>query len=182
MLFRSMMVDAAELGSQPAEVGQICSEFAMSVTQLRAGRHLTASTFSFLTMAMHATMVFILVFVLEIVATFNSMLAVVSSEVLNETAGGVEIPDSVQLPPGVSIPKGGDLAGGLDIFGTQDMTVTSYAIIMVVIILTVTNSLAPAFTAGGSRMKIASYLGIMCVVSGIVLGIVPMLTAKLFAV
>jgi flagellar protein FlaJ len=177
-----MMVDAAELGTQPAEVGQICSEFAMNVTQLRAVRHLTASTFSFLTMAMHATMVFILVFVLEIIATFNSMLVVVSSEVLNETTGGVEIPDNVLLPSRISIPKGGDLAGGLDIFGTQDMTITSYAIIMVIIILTVANSLAPKFTAGGSNLMIASYLGIMCVISGIVWGIVPMLTEKLFAI
>ena len=176
----TMMVDATQLGSQPGQVGQIVSDYAMSITQLRAGRQLTASTFSFLTMAMHATMVFILVFVLEIIDTFNSMLAVVSSEVLNESAGGVEIPDNVQLPPGISIPKGGDLAGGLDIFGSQDMTITSYAIIMVIIILTVANSLAPKFTTGGSNLKIASYLGIMCVVSGIVLGVVPMLTAKLF--
>ena len=175
-----MMVDATQLGSQPGQVGQIVSDYAMSITQLRAGRQLTASTFSFLTMAMHATMVFILVFVLEIIDTFNSMLAVVSSEVLNESGGGVEIPDNVQLPPGVSIPGGSDLAGGLDIFGSQDMAITSYAIIMVIIILTVANSLAPKFTAGGSNLKIASYLGILCIISGIVLGVVPMLTAKLF--
>jgi archaellum biogenesis protein FlaJ (TadC family) len=127
-------------------------------------------------MAMHATMVFILVFVLEIVDTFNSMLAVVSSEVLNESAGGVEIPDNVQLPPGVSIPEGDNLAGGLDIFGSQDMTITSYAIIMVI------NALAPKVTAGGSNLKIGLNIGIMCVISGIILGVVPMLTAKLFAV
>ncbi len=178
----TMMVDAAQLGSQPDEVGQICSDYAMSITELRAGRQLTASTFSFLTMAMHATMVFILVFVLEIVDTFNSMLAVVSSEVLNESAGGVEIPDNVQLPPGVSIPEGGNLAGGLDIFGSQDMTITSYAIIMVIIVLTVANALAPKVTAGGSNLKIGLNIGIMCVISGIILGVVPMLTAKLFAV
>jgi flagellar protein FlaJ len=177
----TMMVDAAQLGSQPDQVGRICSDYAMSITQLRAGRQLTASTFSFLAMAMHATMVFILVFVLEIVDTFNSMLSVVSSDIMNEATGGVEIPDNVELPPGVSVPAGGDFAGGLDIFGSQDMTITSYAIVGVIIVLTVANSLAPKVTAGGSNLKIASYLGIMCVISGIVLGAVPMLTAKLFA-
>lgn len=179
----TMLVDAAELGSRPDKVGQICSDFALSVTQLRASRHLTASTFSFLTMAMHATMVFILVFVLEIIDSFTANLTLISSEVLNETGGGIIVPDGVQLPPGISVPTGSDLAaGGLDIFGAQDMTLTTYAVIMVIVVLTVANSLAPKFADGGSNLKIASYLSIMCIVSGIILGIVPLLTAKLFAI
>ncbi|MCH8309053.1 MAG: hypothetical protein IIB17_00990 [Chloroflexi bacterium] len=150
---------------------------------MRASRHLTASTFSFLTMAMHATMVFILVFVLEIIDSFTANLTLISSEVLNETGGGIIVPDSVQLPPGISVPTGSDLAaGGLDIFGAQDMTLTTYAVIMVIVVLTVANSLAPKFADGGSNLKIASYLSIMCIVSGIILGIVPLLTAKLFAI
>ena len=178
----TMLVDAAELGSRPDMVGQICSDFAQNVTQLRASRHLTASTFSFLTIAMHATMVFTLVFVLEIIDTFSSQLSSVSSEVMGEIGGGVTLPDGVQLPPGISLPTGGNLAGGLDIFGSQDITLSSYAVIMVIITLTIANSLAPKFADGGSNLKIGSYLSIMCLVSGIVLGIVPMITAKLFAV
>lgn len=178
-----MLVDGSELGGRPDQVGQICSDYALKVTQLRARRQLIASTFTFLAVPMHATMVFILVFVLAIVASFNTKLSEASTEIVNKATGDVQIPAGLEVPPGISIPKGaGDLAAGLDIFSPQDITLTSYMIIFVVITLTVANSVAPKFAAGGSNLTIASFLSIMCIVSGVIIGIVPVLTAKLFAI
>ena len=177
-----MLVDGSELGGRPDLVGQICSDYASSVTQLRAKRALTASTFSFLTIPMHATMAFILVFILEIVTNFNSKLAEASTEIIGDTEAAITVPGGVRVPPGVSIPTGGDLAAGLDIFGAQDTTLISYMIVFVIIVLTGANSLAPKFAAGGSNLKVASFLSIMCVVSGVVLGLVPPLTGRLFSI
>ena len=122
-------------------------------------------------------MTFILVFVLEI----SSRLAMASEE-LAGNAGGADAPDRLTSSAGVSVPDVGDLAGGLDIFGTQDTTLTSVVIITVITILTVANSVAPKFATGGSNLKIASYGSMMCIVSGVILGIVPILTGKLFPV
>ena len=177
-----MLVDGSELGGRPDAAGHICSEFALHVTQLRAKRQLTSSTFSFLAVPMHATMVFILLFVLEIVTSFNSRLAEAPGDNLGQAAGAITVPEGVQLPPGVSIPQEGELAAGLDIFGSQDMGVTSLAIVMVIVILTVANALAPKVAAGGSRLKIVSFLSITCVISGLTLAIVPVLTNALFSV
>ena len=177
-----MLVDGSELGGRADEVGQICSSYAQHVTQLRAKRNLTASTFTFLTVPMHATMTFILVFILEIISNFNSKLAEASGEVVGDAGQGITVPQGTQLPPGIVLPTGGDLAGGLDIFGTQDMSLITGMIVFVVIVLTIANSLAPKFAAGGSNLKIASFLGIMCIVSAVVLGLVPILTSKLFAI
>ena len=177
-----MLVDGSELGGRPDQVGQICSSYAQQVTQLRAKRKLVASTFSFLTIPMHATMAFILVFILEIITNFNAKLAESSSQIIGESEATLEAPQGVTIPPGVSLPSGGELAVGLDIFGAQDMTLVSYMIIFVIVVLTIANSLAPKFAAGGSNLKIASFLGIMCVVSGVVLGVVPILTSKLFSI
>ena len=83
-----MLVDGSELGGSPDEVGSICSEYALNVTKLRAKRNLTGSTFAFLTVPMHATMTFILLFVLEIITNFNKKLGEASSSVLSKAEGG----------------------------------------------------------------------------------------------
>ena len=176
-----MLVDGSELGGPPDQVGQICSTFTLNVTQLRAKRALTASTFSFLTLPMHATMTFILVFVLQIVSNFNSKLASVSNPGTDPKAQPVEVPDSLQMPPGLSVVDQADLTGGLDIFGSQDLTLVTYTILAVIVILTAANALAPKFASGGSNLKIAPFLSVMCLISGVVLGVVPFVTSKLFS-
>ena len=175
-----MLVDGVELGGRADDVGNICAGHALQVTQLRASRQLTASTFSFLTVPMHATMTFILVFVLEIVSNFNEKLAGISGELLDNSGGTVTTPANLNVPPGISVPSGGDMSGGLDIFGSQDMTLIAYMIVLVIAILTVANALAPKFASGGSRLKIVSFLSIMCIISGGILGSVPILTSMLF--
>ena len=55
-------------------------------------------------------------------------------------------------------------------------------IITVVLILTVANSVAPKVAAGGSHLKLASYFGLMCMVSGSIMAVVPMVTGKIFAI
>ena len=177
-----MMEDGSSLGGQPDQVGSICSSFAQNMVQLRAKRALTASTFSFLTLPMHATMTFILVFVLEIIATFNAKLGSAAAGVGGTGTEEFSVPEGLAIPPGVSLPAQGELSGGLDMFGNQDMAMVSLMIVIVVVILTVANSLAPKAAAGGSNMKLISYLGIMSLVSGFVLAVVPISTAKIFGI
>ncbi len=177
-----MMVGGAERGGEPDQVGEICSTYALNVTQLRAKRALTASTFSFLTVPMHATMIFILIFVLEVVASFSARLGEASKGLATSSSRSFEVPDSLPLPPGVALPAGGDLSAGLQIFGVQDMSLATYMIMFVVIVLTVANALAPKAAAGGSNLKIVSFIGVMCIISGGILGVVPIVTGKLFAI
>lgn len=143
----TMLVDGSELGGRADLVGQICSDFTQNVTQLRAKRQLTSSTFSFLTVPMHGTMVFILVFVLEIIRNFNGKLAEASTESAGQEVGTLDVSPNL-LPAGIGVPEGGQLTGGLDIFGNQDMTLIAQMIVLVIVILTVANSLAPKFAAG----------------------------------
>ena len=78
----------------------------------------------------------------------------------------------------------GDLSGAtsnISIFQTQDMSGVTTVIILVIIILTIANGLAPKFAGGGSNLKIASYLSVMCLISGFVLGVVPAVTARIFS-
>ncbi|MDA0263840.1 MAG: type II secretion system F family protein [Chloroflexi bacterium] len=177
-----MMEDGAELGGQPDQVGNICSSYALKMVQLRAKRALTASTFSFLTLPMHATMTFILVFVLEIISNFNAKLSSASAGLDGAGSADFAVPDGLAIPPGVSLPAQGELAGGLDLFGNQDMGLVTLMIVVVVVILTIANSLAPKAAAGGSHLKIVSYFALMSLVSGFVLAAVPVVTGKIFCI
>jgi len=175
-----MMEDGSSLGGQPNQVGNICSSFAQNMVQLRAKRALTASTFSFLTLPMHATMTFILVLVLEIISTFNTKLGSASAGIDGTGRAEFAVPDGLAIPPGVSLPAKGELSGGLELFGNQDMGLVTLMIVVVVLILTIANSVTPKAAAGGSNMKLVSYLGLMSLVSGFVLAVVPIVTGKIF--
>jgi len=178
-----MLIDGTTYGGRADVVGGISSTFAQSIVQLRAKRRITSATFSFLTLPLHATMVFVLVFVLQIVATFNTELSDAYS------ATGYGSPESVEsidadlaIPANLDVPQSDELTGGIGFFAVQDLTLVTYTVVMVVFTLTVANSLAPLFAAGGSGLKIAMFLSPMCLVSGSILAAVPTITPKIFSV
>ena len=175
-----MLVEATELGGEADKVGLICSDYAQTVTQLRAKLYLTSSTFSFLTIPMHATTTFILVFVLHIITGFNQRLSSVdlgdaSATPQDALAGSGQ---AAQVS-GLSDPSG--VTEGISIFQNQDLSGVTVIIVLVIVILTVANALAPKFAGGGSNLMVASYLSIMCLISAGVLGVVPAVTAGIFS-
>jgi flagellar protein FlaJ len=178
-----MLVDGTTFGGRAEVVGDISSKFAQSVVQLRAKRRLTSATFSFLTLPLHATMVFVLVFVLQIVATFNTELSDAYSATGYGSQESVEsIESNLAIPDQLNVPQSEELVGGIGLFAVQDLTLVTYTVVMVVFTLTVANSLAPMFAAGGSGLKIATFLSPMCLTSGLILGAIPIITPLIFAV
>lgn len=177
-----MFTDGSERGGKADEVGGICSDYALSVSQMREKRRLVSSTFSFLTVPMHATMVFILVFVLEILSVFNSKLTEISGSGLPDVDNPIYLPSNLDVPSGLSISTGAELSAGLGLFTAQNLTVISIVILIFISVLTLANGLAPKFASGGSNFKIAFFLSLMCLLSGLILGTVPLLSDKLFAI
>ena len=180
-----MLVDGAERGGTPDDVGNITSEFCNTIVQLRATRQLTSSTFLYLTIVMHAVMAFILVFVLAILTSFNQELVSVHAETMGATtedAASISVPNNLSLPPGIGLMEGGDMPNPSDMFGSPDMGVTSFTIMFVIFILTLANSLAPKFASGGNNLKIIGLLCIMCLVSASVITIVPMISEQIFTI
>jgi flagellar protein FlaJ len=180
-----MLVDGAERGGTPDDVGNLTSEFCNTIVQLRATRELTSATFLYLTIVMHAVMAFILVFVLAILTSFNNELVAVHAESMGEATSeaSLTVPDNLSLPPGIALSAGGgSMPNPIDMFGSPDMRVTSATIMFVIFILTFANSLAPKFASGGNNLKIAGLLCIMCLVSATVITIVPMLADQIFTI
>ena len=177
-----MFVDGVEVGCEPGQIGELCSDYAQNVTELRAKRQLTASTFSFLTLAMHGTMALILVFVLEVIRNFNLRLSEVMQGGSSEVKASFEMPSGVQAPAGISIPRETEISAGLDVFAISDLTPIMYTIVIAIGILTVANAVAPKFAEGGHNLKIVTYMSITSLISGIVLFVVPKVTSALLSI
>lgn len=147
-----MLVDGVEMGANGEEVGDIASSYASTVASLRQTRKLTSSSFAFLIIPMHTAMTGLLLFILQIVTTFD--------EKLKEVATGMGGESLTSIP-------------GLDMFQSQDLTLTTGMITMVILVLTVANALASKFAAGGHNLTIAFSLSLMCMISGINMIVVP---------
>ena len=175
-----MLVEGVEAGAKPDSAGAVCSEYAMATSQLRAKRSLTSATFTFLTVPMHATMVFILVFVTEVLVRFNSKIQDATQQVSGYTGTGVVVPDGLPMPNGLSL--GGGLSPDQFLLGSGNLGLANLFIVWVILVLTVANGLAPKFASGGSNLKIAFHLSVTCLISGVVLAAVPFITRSLFVI
>ena len=177
-----MLVDGTRFGGKADAVGVRCYEFALNIIQSRAKRRLTSATFSILTLPLHATMVFVLVFVLQIVATFNTELADAYEATGYGSQQSVEFTQSnVDIPEGISISRPDELVADIGLFAVQDLTMVTLTVVMVVITLTLANALAAMFAAGGSGLKTATFLGPLCLLSGGILIVVPLLAPVIFS-
>tara|TARA_B110000263_G_C15045203_1_gene390428 strand:- start:74 stop:616 length:543 start_codon:yes stop_codon:yes gene_type:complete len=180
-----MLVDGSERGGRADRVGEIAGDFSLQISQLRASRNLAASTFSYLSFPMHATVVFILVFVFQIVAVFSNKLKDVQADALDDSVGNAVVNVSnIQAPPGITLPSS---SAGLtnplgEMFGVNDLGTMSLVIVFCIVILTISNSLAPKFASGGSNLKIASYMSVMCILTGGLMSVIPMITEVLFTI
>ena len=158
-----MLVDGVEMGANGEEVADIVSSYASNVTSLRETRQMTSSSFAFLVIPMHTAMTALLLFILQIVVTFDEKLREVAVGITGEVAGA-----------GASVP-------GLDMFQAQDLTLISTMITMVILILTVSNALASKFAGGGHNLKIAFSLAVMSLISGANFLLVPQVGGSLLS-
>ena len=155
-----MFVDGTGMGGSPQRVSDVASDFALTVSLLRAKRHVTALPFAYLTIPLHGAMTALLVFVLEIMKTFNNKLLEASAELSSQAA--LNIPD-------------------LPAFHPKEMGQTEALTLGAVVVLTITNTLAPKFATGGHNLKLAFYGSIMCILSGVNLILIPPVAGSLLS-
>ena len=159
-----MLLDGVEMGGNGEEVGQIASSYASSVAELRLMRGLTSSSFTFLVVPMHIAMTGLLLFILQIVATFEDQLREVSGDIVGQAQSATA-----------------ELSGtvGLGLFESQNLTLISGVITMAIVVMTVANALAPKVAAGGHNLKIVTYLSLTSITSGLNMLIVPAVAGSL---
>ena len=151
-----MFVDGVNLGGPPERVGGIASKYAMEVALLRDRRTVSALPFAMLTIPLHFAMSALMVFILEIMITFNTQISGAIGE-LQESSGGQGM---ALLPP-------------LPVFQSQDMGALSLITTVALISITIANSLAPKFAMGGSPLVAALFGSITFIMTGLNMLLIP---------
>lgn len=151
---------AVRMGGDPERVGFLCSLFAAKTAQLRAKRRVITSTFSGLTLVMHGVVAGLMVFVLEIIHNF---IALVDATV---TAQASEMSTDA-------------LAMGMVSFSPQQFQFLALMTIAMVILLAFVSSLAILASDGGFKFKMAFYLAVSLLISGVSFLVVPPVVASI---
>ena len=159
--------DAIRVGGDADEVGQNTAYFAATVTALRMKRGLVSNTFAFLVYPLHGAVVGLLIFIINVMGLFGTILQASSPET------------SVDLS--TASPEIQDAAASLAGFGVANMDFLNLLIMTTVIALTVANAAAISFAAGGHWMRTCFNLGVLTLVSGFLMVIIPGAADGVFA-
>ncbi|MFC1990932.1 hypothetical protein ACFLU9_02120 [Chloroflexota bacterium] len=155
-----MFYDTIELGGAAGQAGYQASLFAGNVALLRARRRTVASPFRWLCIAMHASVVVLLVFVTEVIISFSGMVANAEAAMPNIT--------------------GAPAMNSFTSFNVAGLELMHSLVLPLVVIFTVTNAIAPGIAEGGSWYKVFSNLSITAAISGACLIFLPAMAGMLF--
>jgi len=162
IIYRSvrMFHDATRLGGDPEAVGERSSILAQSMDFLRAKRGQVSSSFNWLAMGIHASLVCLLVFVTQIVTTFGTVVAGIYQE-------------AIANAPNRSLDVFGFNFGNVQLLKTLTLPC--------LLVMAAATAFAVNSTDGGTRQRLYLYLGITFGMSGIALIAVPQITGALFS-
>ena len=157
--------DGITLGGEPQGVGNEASAFAMKISLLRAQRSQIASGFTWLTVAMHAVLTTLSVFIYSIFLKFSQLVKTL-------------------------MPKGdlsGEIAPNIPSFGlfsanNMQMELLFFMVMTIVVVLTLANAFAIYSVSGGHPRKLFFYLALTGAISGGVLVVVPSIANMMFKI
>ncbi|MFA5316016.1 MAG: hypothetical protein WC369_01170 [Dehalococcoidales bacterium] len=155
-----MFYDAIDIGGEAEQAGYYASIYTSRITMLRARRRTISSPFSWLCIAMHASVAVLMVFVTEIITTFGGMVA--------------KAQEALPNPGGVSS------VNTFSSFNFAGLEMVSAMVIPLILIFTFANALAPSIAGGGSGYKFFFSIGITAAISGASLVFLPPLAGMIF--
>jgi flagellar protein FlaJ len=147
--------DGVSLGGDPEKVGNEASAYAMKIAYLRSQRRLIASGLTWLAFAMHTVLAVVVVFIDQTLVTFSQLV----KQTMPDGNVGTMVPGMSNL---------GIYAGN-----AREMNMLHFMVIIIIMVLTGANATAVYATDGGHINKLAFYLALTMILSGLALIFVP---------
>lgn len=149
-----VFLDGVKMGGDAGEVGARASVLAMKLNLLRAKRRIVSNTFGWLTLVMHVTMAFLLVFITQIVGGFGKMIQ--------------EVAAAAQAQAGEMSSMSNAFS-----FNFQNVAIFQWLMSPVVILMAVTNAVACHAADGGYFHKFWFHLSLMLIATAAAILIAP---------
>ena len=165
--FTNVFLDAITLGGDPTKIGEITAQSSLGIAILRAKRKLVSKGFMNLIIPLHGAMAGVLLFIYRIMFTFSTSVAQMMAEKEEEMAGA-----SGSMPAGMGFFNIGDVT---------DLAFIGKYVVVIIFVMTIADSLAAKFTAGGSNYTLCFYASILFLLSAIVLFIIPLFADSIFS-
>jgi flagellar protein FlaJ len=155
--------DGISLGGDAQRIGNEASAFALKISLLRSQRTQISLGFTWLTIAMHAVLVTLSVFVYEVFLSFSTLVQSI-------------------IPQGsaASLQSLGLASSGFFSSGGTEIKLLHFMIILITIILTIANAFSIYAVAGGHTAKLTFYLAITSAISGLIMIGVPPVVNMMF--
>ncbi len=157
-----IFTDAVAAGGEPGEIGEKASFFAQRIVLLREKRALVAGTFGYLIPLMHAAVVGLLVFIVNVLGLF-------STKLLEAT------PDASSGLGGQAVP-----AVGLSTFTTLDVGFLNLLVTGTVVALTIANGFVMSVVSGGHWLRMAYSYGQTTLIAGMMMVLIPRMSESVF--
>ncbi|HMK46415.1 MAG TPA: archaellar assembly protein FlaJ [Methanocella sp.] len=166
--FAYIFLDSVEMGGDPVKIGKLVNTANLEIVLLRMKRNMTSASFTSLAIPLHISMSALIIFIVEIMIIFSTMITKLysSSDVFDSSGAG----------GGVSISS-----MGFNLFQNVDVNLLGQYMVMMVIVLTIVNTLAAKSAVGGNNYKLCYYGAIMSVTAGLCLITVPVLVQMIFS-
>jgi flagellar protein FlaJ len=155
--------DGISIGGDPGQVSNQASMFSMKISLLRGKRKMVASGFSYLCLAMHATLAILLIGIYNVLLNFAGAV----KSMADTAEDGVDA--LTQLPTFAFFSQ-----------GSTQLDTLNMMVIAMLIMLTIVNAVAIKVVEGGNNMKLFLYLGITLFITGMSCLIVPNLVSAIF--
>jgi flagellar protein FlaJ len=156
-----IFTDAIDLGGDPTEIGEIVSSSSLAIVLLRMKRQLVSSGFRGLAIILHAVMIGLLIFIIEIISKFSGLVSEMSKSYasMQGSASGI----------------------GMSMFNVTESIPLLYTFTFsVVIVLTISDTLVVKIVEGGGNSKLFFYGGLMSGISGLCMILIPPVVTSVF--
>ena len=157
-----VFTDGVRLGADPDVVALLAADYSSRTIMLRAKRKVTAATFTWLTVVMHGVVAGLMVLIFEIIKNFALLLEEATSS----------LDSAATTSSGVAMPM----------FSTPNLDMFRLTILLMVIIFSFINAFSISATDGGHKTKIAFYLSIMLILTGVCFIFLPDVVKGLFTI
>ncbi|WP_202320707.1 archaellar assembly protein FlaJ [Archaeoglobus neptunius] len=159
----AIFVDATDLGGDADVVGEIVSSSNLEMVLLRLKRDLISSGFVNLIIPLHLAMVSLILFITQILAIFSDYI----SNLFTTQLGGVDTGEVFNKIPG-------GLQGlNIGIFSGIPVDLLNQYSLMIIVSLTIANTLSANIVKGGGKYLYLYYAAIFLILSGILMLVVP---------
>ncbi|MBI4306244.1 MAG: archaellar assembly protein FlaJ [Chloroflexi bacterium] len=164
----TIFTHAIAAGGDPAKIGRNASFYASKIAVLREKRALVSATFGYLLAPLHASIIGLLVFIINVLALFATTLLKQAST------------PELGVPSGVENTVATSAVTALGAFSSLNIDFLNLLVMVVATALTVANGAVGSIVAGGHRLKMAFSFAVMFLITGGLIAVIPGMANSVF--